>query len=190
MNLIEAMSSPKSLHQNSSYQNKTIDIGLLVKDYLYIYNYLTADTREDIQFTNPLYYRALNVSQTHSVQFLNWTIYSNEYNGYLFYDMRLQNQENRYLASMSNLIRSSNGLEEHTSRVIYKLNYFVDPRIITPSTVLPIANIEETISERLFIIEDYMDTKTIPDKCENLLCYECTFKQTCTKKQEDTELPF
>lgn len=190
MNLIDAMSLPKSLHQNSLYEDRTIDIGLLVKDYLYIYNYLTADTREDIQYTNPLYYRALDISLTHSAPFLNWTLYSNEYNEDLFYDMTLRNQERDYIAHMSNLIRSFNGLSAPSIRKVYmfrRFDIFIDS---TPSIAILTNNIEEAISERLFIIEDYIDTQTIPDKCENLNCYECIFEQTCTKRYEDTEPPF
>jgi len=193
MRLIEAMKLQTSIHADSSYEEKTIDIGLLVKDYLYIYNYLSARLRENIQYSHPLYTRALEVSYVYTAKHLNWVLLSDEYDNDLFSDMSLQNQERQDLSSISNFILKNNGIEIEFDRRIYEFTKFSTS---TESAIFnvefPDNDIEETISERLFIIEDYIDTQTNPEKCENLKCYQCIFERTCLQSDlilQDIETP-
>jgi len=180
MRLIEAMELQTSIHADSSYEEKTIDIGLLVKDYLYIYNYLSARLRENIQYSHPLYTRALEVSYVYTAKHLNWVLLSDEYDNDSFSDMSLQNQERQDLASISNFILRNNGIEIEFDRRIYEFTKFSTSTESAMFNVeFPDNDIEETISERLFIIEDYIDTQTSPEKCENLKCYQCIFERTC-----------
>lgn len=181
MRIIEAMELEIPIHANSSYEAKTIDIGLLVKDYLYIYNYLSTNLKENIQYSYPLYMRALDISYTYETIYLDWRLLSDEYDDDLFCDMSLQKQERQDLASMSNFILRDNEIKIKFDRRIYEFTKLSTPTTYIFLVEFPDNDIEETISERLFIIEDYIDTQIIPEKCENLKCYQCIFEQTCSQ---------
>ena len=93
-----------------------------------------------------------------------------------------------------NLSKTNNGLIYYKEYKVYNIVSDQNSVCSFPSKVRPLEveePIEELLMERLLIIEDFIDSKVEPEKCENSFCISCIFSTTCSKSDiNQSDLPF
>ena len=172
----------------SDYDIKSIDARLLVLDYCYIYHYLTGPM-VNIAYTKMLLSEAITKSTLPSFRSkTGWIIYSNEIESIsheysVFTGNSLSGIQCEALITLHSYAKHNHDIEFAFAYTVFDLSSQRKEiiREMDTQVCLSLEDADNMIFERISIIEDFIDSKTVPDKCIDKLCLTCEFRPTCDK---------
>lgn len=166
-------------------ETKRIDASLLCMDFLYIYNCITNKEMTECSLTHPLFLKTRYIDESYAT-INGWKIYSNcdkHYNA--FTSVPIHKDEFDNFASIIQLTDSS-----YYSTIVYDIydlsENFANKQAQGKS--MSESKAKEMLDQKLFILDDYLETHTLPEKCEKMECKKCIFRDKCPKS--DDECPF
>lgn len=175
------------MYLHSTYEERTIDISLLVLDYRYIINYLR-QAYNRINKVDYLYLLAKSstLSSLHYMNDTNWTLNHSHVtpSQELFHRETMSFTQAEMFRSFHAYTNDVNyDYLSESSYAVEKLSWEGYAWHCSPRGNEETLNL---IQERLFTIEDYMDNGTDPEQCPTQICNDCYFKGNCIAERNSS----